>query len=173
MTVVLDCKSYNFEFNKEKEAAYQAAYPNGGYLGLCDVIIDGITLEENMLIYVKDNIKSPWIQAVFNDCHDGEIYATTVSGQRCAWRYASLINEKTDTLHVYRLWVDKIDWDEYDSCIIVARTPNEALAILEQDSYKASANIAHCHFNTSQGQVHITEIDLKSSGIICSSFNAG
>ena len=62
---------------------------------------------------------------------------------------------------VYLVNVEKYDWDEYDSIVVVASTKEEAISI------------GQGFFNESQGQITATEVDLTESGTILASFNAG
>ena len=63
---------------------------------------------------------------------------------------------------------DQVDYDEYDSAVIVAETPEQALQILKD---------RHGTYDWSNGwrmyDVNITEIIPTVAGIVIESFNAG
>lgn len=75
-------------------------------------------------------------------------------------------------MKVYKLWVDEIDYDEYDSVVVVAENENEAIEIVQN----ATGNLCwreKGYFYESQGEIHIEEIDLTKKGVVLASYNAG
>lgn len=64
-------------------------------------------------------------------------------------------------MKAYLITADECDYDEYDSCVIVAETPKRALEIAEEQIFKAYQNL------------EIEELDLSEEKIIIDSFNAG
>lgn len=79
-------------------------------------------------------------------------------------------------MKVFKVWTDNYDYDEYDSCIVVAESIEE---IKQSITYYNSYCIIYEHtpnsifFKNYQGEIHIKEVDLTKKGIICASFNAG
>ena len=69
-------------------------------------------------------------------------------------------------MEVYKIILDDaFDWDEYDSCVVVANTKAEARSTAE----------AKC-FNFKDKELIITEIGssyISEPKVICASFNAG
>ena len=64
-------------------------------------------------------------------------------------------------MKVFKVWVDKWDYDTYDSFVCVANSEDE---------------IKNCiWFDEFQGEIHIEEVNLNVDKpyIVCSSYNAG
>lgn len=75
-------------------------------------------------------------------------------------------------MKVYKLWVDKTDYDEYDSVVVVAGDENEAIEIVQNATGTLGWGIRG-YFNESQGEIHIEEIDSTKKGVVLASYNAG
>lgn len=82
-------------------------------------------------------------------------------------------------MKVFNVWVDKVDYDDYDSCIVVAESVEAVRAMMERDDshplypHYNGWRIGEVYFRDWQGEIHIEEIDLNTPGVILSSFNAG
>ena len=80
-------------------------------------------------------------------------------------------------MKVYKISVEKVGWDEFDSCIIVAENEEEVYTMLEHcENYTKvviNGKDTNIFFSDSQGKITIEEVDLTQSAIICTSFNAG
>lgn len=83
-------------------------------------------------------------------------------------------------MKVFEVYAEDTDWDQYDSCVIVAEDVEAVKAMMthvENGRYSYTA-INHnsddeVHFYDSQGLIYIKEVDLTKAGIVCASFNAG
>lgn len=64
-------------------------------------------------------------------------------------------------MKVYYVYVDDWDYDEYDSCVVVAENEDNALAMVK--------DVFHKH----QGEIHVREEDLTDEHVLLMSFNAG
>ena len=73
------------------------------------------------------------------------------------------------SLNIYKIIASECDWDEFDSCIVLAENEQEALDIAD----KATYNEHECYFSQGQYPLKVEKIDLTEKGIIHSSFNAG
>lgn len=71
-------------------------------------------------------------------------------------------------MKVYKLWVDEIDYDEYDSVVVVAENENEAIEIVQN----ATGNLGWSEKGYFY-EIHIEEIDLTKKGVVLASYNAG
>lgn len=87
-------------------------------------------------------------------------------------------------MKVFKVYVKNWDWDQYDSCIVVAESEEDVRSMLENDSHwitnrvvvKTPTPTKHtvtCYFESNQGKIFIEEVDLNTKDVICSSFNAG
>lgn len=83
-------------------------------------------------------------------------------------------------MKVYRVSADFVDYDEYDAAIILADTPEEALAMFtcenffgddEDPAMTLDGEYDHVTFYKHQGEIKIEEVTKK--GLALSSFNAG
>ena len=86
-------------------------------------------------------------------------------------------------MKVFKVWVDKWDYDNYDSFVCVANSEEEIRSCI-------SINKSNCRvidvvgnnndedciwFDDFQGEIHIEEVNLNVDKpyIVCSSYNAG
>ena len=86
-------------------------------------------------------------------------------------------------MKVFKVWVDKYDYDNYDSFVCVANSEDEIRNHISVDRYNRrvvdmSGNEAYedsVKFEESQGEIHIEEVNLNVDKpyIVCSSYNAG
>ena len=86
-------------------------------------------------------------------------------------------------MRVFKVWVDKYDYDNYDSFVCVANSEDEIRNHIRVDRYNRrvvdmSGNEAYedsVAFEESQGEIHIEEVNLNVDKpyIVCSSYNAG
>ena len=86
-------------------------------------------------------------------------------------------------MKVFKVWVDKCDYDTYDSFVCVANSEDEINKCLSIDEYNErvidmSGNDDYedsVWFHDFQGEIHIEEVNLNVDKpyIICSSYNAG
>ena len=86
-------------------------------------------------------------------------------------------------MKVFRVWVDKYDYDTYDSFVCVANSEDEIRNHISIDRYNRriidmSGNDNHedsVKFEEFQGEIHIEEVNLNVDKpyIVCSSYNAG
>lgn len=75
-----------YEYNEKKDREFSIF---GDSVGIQDVVVDDIVLEEGDTIYVKDNFETEWVVATFCYAHDNEVYAKTKSFEHAtSWRYA-------------------------------------------------------------------------------------
>ena len=86
-------------------------------------------------------------------------------------------------MKVFKVWVDKWDYDNYDSFVCVANSEDEIRNHISVDRYNRriidmSGNDNHedsVKFEEFQGEIHIKEVNLNVDQpyIVCSSYNAG
>ena len=86
-------------------------------------------------------------------------------------------------MKVFKVWVDKCDYDTYDSFVCVANSEDEIRSHISLDRQKRrvvdmSGNDNHedsVKFEDFQGEIHIEEVNLNKDKpyIVCSSYNAG
>ena len=86
-------------------------------------------------------------------------------------------------MKVFKVWVDKWFYDDYDSFVCVANSEDEIRNHISVDRYNRrvvdmSGNEAYeesVKFEESQGEIHIEEVNLNVDKpyIVCSSYNAG
>lgn len=81
-------------------------------------------------------------------------------------------------MKVFKVWVDKYDYDNYDSFVCVANSEEEIRNCISIDKYNyriiyMSGN--YVEFGDFQGAIHIKEVnlDVAEPYIICSSYHAG
>ena len=86
-------------------------------------------------------------------------------------------------MKVFKVWVDKYDYDTYDSFVGVANSEDEIRNCISIDRQKR--RIIHMDGNEAyedsvvfeefQGEIHIEEVNLNVDKpyIVCSSYNAG
>ena len=86
-------------------------------------------------------------------------------------------------MKVFKVWVDKCDYDTYDSFVCVANSEDEIRNCISIDEYNCrvidmSGNDDYedsVWFQDFQGEIHIEEVNLNVDKpyIVCSSYNAG
>ena len=86
-------------------------------------------------------------------------------------------------MKVFKVWVDKCDYDTYDSFVCVANSEDEIRNCISIDEYNErvvdmSGNDDYedsVWFDDFQGEIHIEEVNLNVDKpyIVCSSYNAG
>ena len=86
-------------------------------------------------------------------------------------------------MKVFKVWVDKCDYDTYDSFVCVANSEDEIRSHISIDRYNCrvidmSGNDDYedsVWFEDFQGEIHIEEVNLNIDKpyIVCSSYNAG
>ena len=86
-------------------------------------------------------------------------------------------------MKVFRVWVDKYDYDTYDSFVCVANSEDEIRNHINIDKHNCrvidmSGNDDYedsVWFQDFQGEIHIEEVNLNVDKpyIVCSSYNAG
>ena len=86
-------------------------------------------------------------------------------------------------MKVFKVWVDKYDYDTYDSFVCVANSEDEIRNCISIDRYNrrvidmsGNDNYENCiWFDDFQGEIHIEEVNLNVDKpyIVCSSYNAG
>ena len=86
-------------------------------------------------------------------------------------------------MKVFKVWVDKYDYDNYDSFVCVANSEEEIRSHISVDRYNRrvvdmSGNDDYedsVWFQDFQGEIHIEEVNLNVDKpyIVCSSYNAG
>ena len=86
-------------------------------------------------------------------------------------------------MKVFKVWVDKCDYDTYDSFVCVANSEDEIRNHISIDRYSCrvidmSSNDDYedsVWFDDFQGEIHIEEVNLNVDKpyIVCSSYNAG
>ena len=86
-------------------------------------------------------------------------------------------------MKVFKVWVDKCDYDDYDSFICVANSEDEIRNHISIDRYNrrvidmgGNDNYEDIvKFEERQGEIHIEEVNLNVDKpyIVCSSYSAG
>ena len=86
-------------------------------------------------------------------------------------------------MKVFKVWVDKCDYDNYDSFVCVANSEDEIRNCISLNQYGGrvitmDGNEAYENYITFydfQGEIHIEEVNLNVDKpyIVCSSYNAG
>lgn len=86
-------------------------------------------------------------------------------------------------MKVFKVWVDKYDYDTYDSFVCVANSEDEIRKCISLNRYSdrvitMDGNEAYedsVRFEDFQGEIHIEEVNLNVDKpyIVCSSYNAG
>ena len=86
-------------------------------------------------------------------------------------------------MKVFKVWVDKCDYETYDSFVCVANSEDEIKKCISIDKYNRrvvdmSGNDDYedyIWFDDFQGEIHIEEVNLNVDKpyIVCSSYNAG
>ena len=86
-------------------------------------------------------------------------------------------------MKVFKVWVDKWDYDNYDSFVCVANSEEEIRSHISVDRYNRrvvdmSGNDDYedsVAFEEFQGEIHTEEVNLNVDQpyIVCSSYNAG
>ena len=86
-------------------------------------------------------------------------------------------------MKVFKVWVDKYDYDTYDSFVCVANSEDEIRSHISVDRYNRrvvdmSGNDDYedsVWFQYFQGEIHIEEVNLNVDKpyIVCASYNAG
>ena len=86
-------------------------------------------------------------------------------------------------MKVFKVWVDKCDYDTYDSFVCVANSEDEIRSCISIDRYNrrvidmsGNDDYEDCiWFDDFQGEIHIEEVNLNVDKpyIVCSSYNAG
>ena len=86
-------------------------------------------------------------------------------------------------MKVFKVWVDKCDYDTYGSFVCVANSEDEIRNHISVDRYNRrvvdmNGNEAYedsVAFEEFQGEIHIEEVNLNVDKpyIVCSSYNAG
>ena len=86
-------------------------------------------------------------------------------------------------MKVFKVWVDKCDYDTYDSFVCVANSEDEIRSHISLDKYNrrvvdmsGNDDYEDCiWFDDFQGEIHIEEVNLNVDKpyIVCSSYNAG
>ena len=86
-------------------------------------------------------------------------------------------------MKVFKVWVDKWDYDNYDSFVCVANSEEEIRSCISIDRQKRriihmdgnEAYESYITFDDFQGEIHIEEVNLNVDKpyIVCSSYNAG
>ena len=86
-------------------------------------------------------------------------------------------------MKVFKVWVDKYDYDNYDSFVCVANSEEEIRSCISVNQYRGrviamdgnEAYENYITFDDFQGEIHIEEVNLNVDKpyIVCSSYNAG
>ena len=86
-------------------------------------------------------------------------------------------------MKVFKVWVDKCDYNTYDSFVCVANSEDEIRNCISIDKYNrrvvdmsGNDDYEDCiWFDDFQGEIHIEEVNLNVDKpyIVCSSYNAG
>ena len=86
-------------------------------------------------------------------------------------------------MKVFKVWVDKCDYETYDSFVCVANSEDEIRKCISIDEYNErvvdmSGNDDYedsVWFQDFQGEIHIEEVNLNVDKpyIVCASYNAG
>lgn len=70
-------------------------------------------------------------------------------------------------MKTYLVWVEKYDYDEYDSVVVVAESKDKALEMVKNGYCGGS------YFAEHQGEIYIDEVNLNTEHIVLASYNAG
>ena len=70
-------------------------------------------------------------------------------------------------MKVYIVYPDRYGYDQYDGVVIVAENEMQVLEMLKDPPYKDT------YFESSQGEIHIEEVDLTKPSVVLDSYNAG
>ena len=86
-------------------------------------------------------------------------------------------------MKVFKVWVDKCDYDTYDSFVCVANSEDEIRKCMSTNQYGGRAIAMrgnekyenYVTFEDFQGEIHIEEVNVNVDKpyIVCSSYNAG
>ena len=86
-------------------------------------------------------------------------------------------------MKVFKVWVDKYDYDTYDSFVCVANSEDEIRKCISINKYGGRVIVMrgnenyenYVTFEDFQGEIHIEEVNLNVDKpyIVCSSYNAG
>ena len=86
-------------------------------------------------------------------------------------------------MKVFKVWVDKCDYDTYDAFVCVANSEDEIRSHISLDRQKrrvidmrGNDDYEDCiWFDDFQGEIHIEEVNLNKDKpyIVCASYNAG
>ena len=86
-------------------------------------------------------------------------------------------------MKVFKVWVDKCDYDTYDSFVCVANSEDDIRSQVSIDKYNrrvvdmsGNDDYEDCiWFDDFQGEIHIEEVNINVDKlyIVCSSYNAG
>ena len=86
-------------------------------------------------------------------------------------------------MKVFKVWVDKCDYDTYASFVCVANSEDEIRSCISLNQYSTrvitmegnEAYENYIAFYDFQGEIHIEEVNLNVDKpyIVCSSYNAG
>ena len=86
-------------------------------------------------------------------------------------------------MKVFKVWVDKCDYDTYDSFVCVANSEDEIRSHISLNQYSGRVITMNGNedyenyitFYDFQGEIHIEEVNLNVDKpyIVCSSYNAG
>lgn len=68
-------------------------------------------------------------------------------------------------MKVFLVEANDFDYDEFDSCVVVAESEEDALKVVEEDGY--------VYFSEYQRPLRATEVSLKKRKVVDYSFNAG
>ena len=87
-------------------------------------------------------------------------------------------------MKLFKVWVDKVDYDTYDSFVCVANSEEEIRNSISVDRH--NSRVIHLDegddkyetyvaFEDFQGEIHIEEVnlDVDKPYIVCASYNAG
>lgn len=70
-------------------------------------------------------------------------------------------------MKTYLVWVEKYDYDEYNSVVVVAESKDRALEMIKNKCYGGG------YFTERQGEIYIKEVNLNTEHIVLASYNAG
>ena len=79
-------------------------------------------------------------------------------------------------LKVFKVWVERCGWDEFDSAVIVGDSEESVLKNFIQDKNgcrRYNGGINNLFFGSDQGEIKIKEVDVSKPGVVVASFNAG
>lgn len=86
-------------------------------------------------------------------------------------------------MKLFKVWVDKVDYETYDSFVCVANSEEEIRSRIIDNCH--GDNVVHMEvdddyensvrFEIKQGEIHIKEVnlDVDEPYVVCSSYNAG